>query len=655
MELENKKVKRIRKSPAQFEAAVREVIDKKMSIRSVAKSYNIGKSYLARLVYKTRNLPALDNFKHQPNIGNRQIFSKEEEKSLKEYLKTASKMAYGLTTTQTKQLAFEYASKLSKKLPPSWIEKTEAGREWLRGFMKRNQDLSLRQPELTSLSRATSFNPANVKKFYDNLEVVLKRYAITPDRIYNADETGLLTVTDTPKVISQKGAKQVAQATSAERGQLVTMLAFISASGNTIPPVFVFPRQKFKEIMLQDCPPGSLGLAFKSGWMTGENFILSFDHFIKYTKPSKDTPVLLIVDNHESHINLDIIKRARDNGVVIITFPPHCSHKLQPLDVAVYGPFKTYFKIALNNWMVSNPGKTVTIYHLPKLAKFAFESAFTIKNIRNGFLKTGIYPYNSNNFTADDFLTSYVSDQPVPTSNKENIPAEGDEVNLSEADPIPDLEKNTSSQHIHNMPSTSCAVNITPEFIRPFPKAMSRTQSTRGRKKGRARILTDTPEKDELERQLEEKERKESKKLNQIRKKAVKRRLVDEESSDSETSVTYADSDLDYCEEIEDENCVENEKYNIETYVLVKFVSKKTIKCAIGKIIEILSSDELRVKFLKKKLDSFHFIYPDKDDIADIHVSDIEMMLPKPKLNTKSERVKNVYTFAIDFTGVLFC
>lgn len=157
--------------------------------------------------------------------------------------------------------------------------------------MRRHSDISLRRPKKTSLARATAFNPTTVRIFFEKLEQVLTKYV----RIFNADETGLTTVSELPCVIAERGSKQVGQVTSAERGQLVTMLAFVSSSGNFVPPVFIFPRVWFKDFMLENCPPGSLGLCNKSGWMTTDNFELAFKHFVEKVKPSREMPVLLLV------------------------------------------------------------------------------------------------------------------------------------------------------------------------------------------------------------------------------------------------------------------------------------------------------------------------------------------------------------------------
>ena len=113
--------------------------------------------------------------------------------------------------------------------------------------------------------------------------------------VWNLDETGCSTVTNPLKEVATRGCKQVGQVTSAEKGQLVTMVGFINGSGGTTPPVFVFPRVHFKEYMLLNGPKDSLGLANPSGWKTEESFYKAMIHFIKYVKPSEENHCLYYV------------------------------------------------------------------------------------------------------------------------------------------------------------------------------------------------------------------------------------------------------------------------------------------------------------------------------------------------------------------------
>lgn len=51
--------------------------------------------------------------------------------------------------------------------------------------------------------------------------------------------------------------------------------------------------------------------------------------FIQFTHASKNNLVLLLLDGHATHTkNINLIDLARENGVVMLCFPPHCAHRL---------------------------------------------------------------------------------------------------------------------------------------------------------------------------------------------------------------------------------------------------------------------------------------------------------------------------------------
>lgn len=95
-----------------------------------------------------------------------QIFNKEHEEMLVKYILRCSQINYGMILVQIRKLAYDYAVKLKLKVPDSWTLNITAGNDWLYGFMKRHPTLSIRKPEKTSLSRATSFNQVNVTFFF---------------------------------------------------------------------------------------------------------------------------------------------------------------------------------------------------------------------------------------------------------------------------------------------------------------------------------------------------------------------------------------------------------------------------------------------------------------------------------------------------------
>jgi hypothetical protein len=90
--------------------------------------------------------------------------------------------------------------------------------------------------------------------------------------------------------------------------------------------------------------------------------------------------------------------------VTVLSFPPNCSHKLQPLDVSVYGPLKTYVKRA---------GHTVTFYDIPGIVNSSLDHA-TSTRIKVGFQVSGIYPINRDIFHDEECIGPYVTDRSTP-------------------------------------------------------------------------------------------------------------------------------------------------------------------------------------------------------------------------------------------------
>ena len=254
-----------------------------------------------------------------------------------------------------------------------------------------------------------------VDRFFSLLRSLYIKHDLRPQDIYNCDETGIQTSgTRPPKVLSVKGKRQVGVVSSAERGKTVTALCCCSATGVFVPPALIFPRKRMIGGLLDGAPPGSIGLCSDSGWINTELFVQWLDFFIKHVKPSVDRPVLLILDNHESHRALSVIEKASENHVVLLSVPPHTTHKLQPLDRSVYGPFSNYFEKEIDKFQKEHPGRRIQMTDMGSLFGKAYSKACSVENAIIGFKKCGIAPFDANVFSDEDFAPASVTDRDMP-------------------------------------------------------------------------------------------------------------------------------------------------------------------------------------------------------------------------------------------------
>lgn len=336
------------------------------------------------------------------------------EEELVTVIKTMEKALFGLTAIDIRKLAFDLAEtcKISHRFNKN---SRMAGEEWFRKFMLRHSDLSIRVPEPTSIARAVGFNFPQVMKFFTQLETLIGECEATSVKVWNADETGISTVQKPVKIIATKGSRSVGRITSNERGQTITAMCCMNAAGTFLPPMFIYPRKRMMESLLNGAPPSSVASCSPNGWTDGSCFLKWLQHFVAIVKPSREDKHILILDGHQSHKTYDAVQFARANGIEMLTLPPHCTHRMQPLDTAFFRSLKALYNRAADDWLTSNKGRRITMFEVAGIFATAYAKAATVEKALSGFSSSGIWPFNSSKFTEEDFVAANLTDEPLPS------------------------------------------------------------------------------------------------------------------------------------------------------------------------------------------------------------------------------------------------
>lgn len=229
--------------------------------------------------------------------------------------------------------------------------------------------------------------------------------------------------------------------------------------------------------------------------MNSDLFLDYMERFQSFTKCSAQNPILLILDNHVSHRSLEVLKFCRANGIHMLSFPPHTSHRLQPLDVSVFRPFKLSANQLCEDWVTEHPGRVMQIYDLPPIFDRALKYGATEINIQSGFRATGLVPYDRQVFQDIDFLPNTSFDRPEESMNAGNIPMGMDEQESIEENDVDDMDVDDGGNMVPLSTSTPRGstqdLRQSLEDIRPFPQAPPRaTGKRRGPKPQKSAILT---------------------------------------------------------------------------------------------------------------------------------------------------------------------
>lgn len=159
------------------------------------------------------------------------------------------------------------------------------------------------------------------------------------------------------RIVSKSALKKQQILGSIQDGsrEFITCLACINADGLAIPPALIYQGTSgdLQDVWLEDFDHEKECCYFTSsakGWTSDE---LGYSWLTKVFEPNTAKIAgrsrrLLLVDGHSSHVNTRFIDFCDLHRIILVVLPPHSTHRLQPLDVGVFGPLAHYYSKALD-------------------------------------------------------------------------------------------------------------------------------------------------------------------------------------------------------------------------------------------------------------------------------------------------------------------
>ena len=199
------------------------------------------------------------------------------------------------------------------------------------------------------------------------------------------------------------------------------------------------------------------------------------------------------------------------NNIHILLLPAHTSHLLQVADLSIFGPFKKYLATAFVDHRC-NDNTQINNTLMARLTHLPLVRATSETNVRRGFEKAGIHPFNPEKITAAIY--------------KRGIAHRGLEDDTSQVFPPPAPPIPSSPPPASSSSSSSAHVQTIAEVL-TIPPSRARSDPTMKKKRKLdttyAVMVTEQQQVDSLREYREQKEKEEREKEERRQKRAVRK------------------------------------------------------------------------------------------------------------------------------------
>lgn len=356
-------------------------VESGISVRKAAQRWGIPRSTLHDRLTGTVT-------RNEANEHNQRL-SKKQEAALVGWILSQGDLGFAPSHHQVR----EFAARIVK----AGGDDQPLGKAWMEGFLRRNPEVKTVRGKTLDSCRLNGATTKIVKEFF-SLLTIPEIKDISPDNRYNMDETGILEGRGSNGLVLGAAQKKVIIRKQLGSRCWTSILECISATGRVLTPLVIFKGLSVQHQWFPSELEFLADWAFEAserGW-TSDTIAVKWlqEIFIPQTKPKKPSKRLLIVDGHGSHCTDDFLYECFLNDIYLLFLPPHTSHVLQPLDVSIFGPVKTYYRQALADFLELDDSTPYNKMVFLRCYHQARKLALTEKNVRAGWVGSGLWPVN---------------------------------------------------------------------------------------------------------------------------------------------------------------------------------------------------------------------------------------------------------------------
>jgi hypothetical protein len=356
-----------------------------LKISDVARKHRISRSALSKRIHAKTSSKAR-------GYESQRMLSDKQEEELVNYIHHLCERCLPPTPKIVANIAQELCGRrLSKNWPSRFVA-------------RHKHVLDARYLNTIDLARHKADSRSNYEAYFAIVSQKIEEYNIRADNIYNMDEKGFLIgkLQKTRRIFTRELYERGTLAGAGQDGsrEWITVVATICADGTRLSPALIYKAVSgnLQDTWLDDFEPDEHDCHFASspkGWTSDElGYSWLTGLFDEGTaSKARRSHRLLFVDGHGSHVNMKFLNWCEQHKILLAVYPPHSTHRLQPLDVGIFAPLANYYSQALDDLVRKSEGHT-SISKRDFFSIFwpAFEKAFTKENIVSAWSNTGIWP-----------------------------------------------------------------------------------------------------------------------------------------------------------------------------------------------------------------------------------------------------------------------
>jgi hypothetical protein len=333
---------------AAIEAYESQELGEQLSIQEVADNYGVWRSTMQRRM-DGQSVPRAEH------TTNTRKLSPQQDDKLVLYIESLTARRLPPTRAMVQNLASEEAR---ERVSERWVS---------RFLIRHNDSLTPRWTDAMDRDRHQADSGHRYKAFFEEIYDQMTRHEIEPRQSYTMDEKGFLLgrIGKSKRIFSKALWEQGGIQKNMQDGsrEWITTVACICADGTAIPPVLILASRNstLQSTWVKDIKATKLSAHMGSsstGWSSDEMGLDWLKNvFDRYTKEkARGSWRMLILDGHGSYLTSAFIAYCFENKILLIIYPPHAIHTLQPLDVVMFRSLSFNYKEILSTQVQDSQG-----------------------------------------------------------------------------------------------------------------------------------------------------------------------------------------------------------------------------------------------------------------------------------------------------------